>query len=282
MIENDRSWQRTLNVGDDEVRFHDVGTGPPLIMSQAFGPLPGTTAWLTYSRVLSALSAHFRCIVIDHPNFGRSSPKVFHEPFHDVCARNAFAIMDNLGIGAASHLGVSMGATVAIDMALAQPDRVNKLVLGSCHASSGGDPYALSPFPSEGMRLWTENQGGGPDRDAIRRLLRALVFDPEHISEELVQEMYLLRLQEPAHADAMNASTPAPHSNLGDLHKIDVPTLIVHGRHDRLVPVEQALLLTGYLTTAELVILNRCGHWPPFERPDAYLATVLPFLLAPT
>ncbi|MDJ0407799.1 alpha/beta hydrolase [Rhodococcus erythropolis] len=249
-------------------------------MSQAFGPLPGTTAWLTYSRILPTLAKHFRCILIDHPNFGRSSPRVFHEPFHDVCARNAFAVMDELGIEQASHLGVSMGATVAIDMALARPDRVDKLVLGSCHASSGGDPYTLSPFPSEGMRLWFECQTSNPDRRNIHRLLTSMVYDPAIITDDLVEKMFRLRVDEPAHAEAMNASTPTPHSNLADLHRIEAPTLIVHGRHDRLVPIEQALLLTGYIESADLVALNRCGHWAPVERPDAYLAAVLPFLLA--
>lgn len=280
IVDKDSS-SRTLQVGADRIHFHDLGSGPPLVMSQAFGPLPGTTAWLTYRHILPALAEHFRCIVIDHPNFGRSSPRVFHEPFHDLCARNAFAVMDELSIDRASHLGVSMGATVAIDMALARPDRVDKLVLGSCHASSGGDPYTLSPFPSEGMRLWTECQTSSPDRRILHRLLTSLVYDPTLITEELVDEMYKLRVDEPAHTEAMNASTPAPHSNLADLHRIDVPTLIVHGRHDRLVPIEQALLLTGYITEADLVVLNRCGHWPPVERPDAYLAAVLPFLTAP-
>lgn len=271
---------RTLQVGADRIHFHDLGSGPPLMMSQAFGPLPGTTAWLTYSRILPTLAKHFRCILMDHPNFGRSSPRVFHEPFHDVCARNAFAVMDELGIEQASHLGISMGATVAIDMALARPDRVDKLVLGSCHASSGGDPYTLSPFPSEGMRLWLECQTNNPDRRNIHRLLTSMVYDPALITGDLVEKMFRLRVDEPAHAAAMNASTPAPHSNLADLHRIEAPTLIVHGRHDRLVPIEQALLLTGYIASADLVALNRCGHWAPVERPDAYLAAVLPFLLA--
>jgi pimeloyl-ACP methyl ester carboxylesterase len=107
-----------------------------------------------------------------------------------------------------------------------------------------------------------------------------MVYDPAIITDDLVEKMFRLRVDEPAHAEAMNASTPTPHSNLADLHRIEAPTLIVHGRHDRLVPIEQALLLTGYIASADLVALNRCGHWAPVERPDAYLAAVLPFLLA--
>jgi pimeloyl-ACP methyl ester carboxylesterase len=71
-----------------------------------------------------------------------------------------------------------------------------------------------------------------------------------------------------------------PHSNLGSLSGITVPVKIVQGRFDRMVTVEQALMLMGYMPQADLAVLNRCGHWAPYERPEAYVEQVLPFLLA--
>jgi pimeloyl-ACP methyl ester carboxylesterase len=59
-----------------------------------------------------------------------------------------------------------------------------------------------------------------------------------------------------------------------------VPVKVVHGRFDRMVTVEQALMLIGYMPQADLTVLNRCGHWAPYERPEAYIEAVLPFLLA--
>ena len=58
-----------------------------------------------------------------------------------------------------------------------------------------------------------------------------------------------------------------------------MPTLIIHGRFDRMVTVEQALTIMGYLPAcSRLVVLNNCGHWPPFEQPDLYIRYAMDFL----
>ena len=70
-----------------------------------------------------------------------------------------------------------------------------------------------------------------------------------------------------------------PHSNLGELASITAPTMIIHGRYDRMVTVEQGLTVMGYLPNcSRLVVLNNTGHWPPFEQPDVYTRYVLDFL----
>lgn len=269
---------RTLDVDGVRVHYHDVGRGRPLIMQQAFGPLPGTTAWLTYHRVVADLAEHYRCILLDYPNFGRSDPMVFDEPVHDLYARNAFAVMDALGLRSAMVMGASTGGTVALTMALAAPERVEALVIGSCEASTGGDPYLLAPFPSEVHRLFQECQSGPADPDRIRRLLTAIVHDPALVTDEMVTAMYELRVAEPDHARSWARSRNIPHSNLAALTALRVPTLVIHGRHDRMVPLEQALRLLSHLPSADLVVLNDCGHWPPVERPHDYARHALAFL----
>ncbi|WP_218004846.1 alpha/beta fold hydrolase [Actinomadura macra] len=270
---------RTLDVDGARVHYHDVGDGPALIMLQAFGPLPGTTAWLTYHRIVDDLAAAHRCILIDYPNFGRSEPTVFNEPVHDLYARNTFAVMDALGIPSAPVMGVSTGGTVALTMALIAPERVRALVIGSCEASTGGDPYLLAPFPSEVHRLFEDCQSNPPDPDRIRRLLTAIVHDPALVTDELVTAMHDLRVSEPEHALAWSRSRSVPHTNLAALTTLaDVPTLVLHGRHDRMVPLEQALRLLSHLPSADLVVLNECGHWPTVERPNTYVKQALTFL----
>jgi pimeloyl-ACP methyl ester carboxylesterase len=269
---------RTLDVDGDRIHYHDVGDGEPLVIQQAFGPLAGTTAWLTYHKVIAGLSARYRCILLDFPNFGRSSPVLFQEPVHDLYVRNTFAVMDALRIDAARVLGISTGGTVALDMALHSPERVTKVVVGGCNASTGGDPGILAPSPCEVLRLFEENQGEPADRGKIRRLLRALVHDHGLVEEMVIDALYDWRIREPEHAATWARSVSVPHSNLGELHTIGIPALVVHGRHDRMVSLEQALLLSSYLPSADLVVLDNCGHWPPFERPGDFLRFVLPFL----
>ena len=140
----ERSSSHTVEIDGHPVHYHDVGAGPPLVMPQAFGPLPGTTAWLTYHRTLGELAARHRCILVDYPNFGRSGPREFHEPVHDLYVRNTLGILDRLGLDTITALGVSTGGTVAIGLALAAPGRVERLIVGGCTASTGGDPYLLA------------------------------------------------------------------------------------------------------------------------------------------
>jgi hypothetical protein len=138
-----------IETADGPVHYVDLGEGPPLLFISAWGPQPGVTGWLTYRAVRTALARRYRCLVVDLPNFGLTGPVVFHEPAHDVAARAAFAVLDACSLDAVPVIGTSMGATTALDMALAAPDRVRALVIGACHASTGGDPYLLAPFPSE-------------------------------------------------------------------------------------------------------------------------------------
>ena len=67
-------------------------------------------------------------------------------------------------------------------------------------------------------------------------------------------------------------------SNLAALQAVVAPTLVIHGRHDRMVPMEGALQLLSHLPSADLMVLNKCGHWPPFERPWDFARAVRTFL----
>lgn len=277
-LPDEHASSRTLEVDGVRVHYHDVGEGEPLLLLPAYGPLPGTTAWLTYHRVIAEFAGRYRCILPDYPNFGRSSPVVFDEPVHDLYVRQALAILDHLGVDSARVVGTSTGGTVALDLALTAPERVSKLVVGACEASTGGDPYLLAPWPSEVARLSAECQFNPPDRDRIRRLLTALVYDATQIPDALVGAMYDWRVAEPDHAESWAKSRSHPASKLDRLATIGAPTLVVHGRFDRMVPLEAALRLVNYLPAADLIVLNRCGHWPSFERPADYSRSVLGFL----
>ncbi|WP_371750545.1 alpha/beta fold hydrolase [Mycobacteroides sp. LB1] len=265
-------------IDGDTVHYHDVGHGAPVVMNQAFGPLPGTTAWLTYQAILQELAEDYRCILIDYPNFGRSSPLEFHEPVHDLYMRNMMAVVDAVELGSFALLGVSTGGTVALDAAVTYPDRIEKLIIGGCSASTGGDPYLLAPAPTEVGRLFDECVSRPPERDRIERLLRAIVFDSGLITDPLVDAMCAWALREPEHVETWRRSTVVPRSNVAALQSITAPTLLVHGRFDRMVPLEGALMLLGHLPHSDLVILNNCGHWPPFERPRDFVSVVRAFL----
>jgi pimeloyl-ACP methyl ester carboxylesterase len=203
---------------------------------------------------------------------------VFSEPAHDVAARAAFAVLDAVGIDAVPVIGTSMGATTALDMALARPDRVRALVIGACHASTGGDPYLLAPFPSESGIAFQDLLAEPEDRGALRRLLRSLIYDSSLVTSEFVDEVMAFRAAHADHLDAVLQSVSVPHSNVTSLASLTMPVLVIHGRFDRMVPFEQGLMIVSHVPQADIVVLNACGHWPPFERPDDFARHVQTFL----
>lgn len=274
----DTAFQHTLRTPEMDVGYLDRGSGDPLILVQAWGPRPGATAALVYGRVLDRLARDFRCVAVDLPNYGLTGPVEYHEPVHDVSARAVLAVMDHLGISSAPIVGCSMGATTGIDLALAHPARVSALLIGACHASTGGDPYLITPFPSEVSRLHAEADAAPEDADKLRRMLRALWFDPALVTDELVDALQAVRAARSDHWAAERRSVSVPHSNMAALADLRMPVSVVHGRSDRMVPFEQALAIGSYIGHADVRLLARCGHWPPYERPAAFTEAVLSLL----
>lgn len=266
--------RHTISTPEGILHYQEVGSGAPVLLIHSFGPQPGVTAWMIFRNVLLELSKVRRCIALDMPNFGLSGPVLYDEPFHDVVVRSALSLLDHLSLDRVPVVGTSMGATVALDLAIKAPDRVRGLIVGSCHASTGGDPYLLGPFPSEVQRLFDEAQLDPADCAHTRRLLKALVYDESLITESMLEAIQAFRTSHLDHWKAVAQSTSRSHSNLADLSAIDVPMKIIHGRFDRMVPFEQALMLMSYVRHADVTILNQCGHWPAFERPVTFTAIV--------
>src|SRR5205809_4811615 len=73
---------KTVQAGGMTVHYHDIGTGEPVLFLHSYGP--GTTAWVTFHKVVDALSRHFRCILMDLPNFSKTGPIVYKEGVHAV------------------------------------------------------------------------------------------------------------------------------------------------------------------------------------------------------
>ena len=101
-----------------------------------------------------------------------------------------------------------------------------------------------------------------------------MIYDESLVTEDMVCAIQDFRDSNMDHWSAVSHSTSRSHSNVGALSTIDVPMKIIHGRFDRMVPFEQALMLMSYISHADVVLLNKCGHWPAFERPSAFTAIV--------
>ncbi|HMB33423.1 MAG TPA: alpha/beta hydrolase, partial [Methylomirabilota bacterium] len=157
---------KTVEAGGMTVHYHDIGAGEPVLFLHSYGP--GTTAWITFHKTVGVLSQHFRCILMDLPNFSKTGPIVYQEGVHAVQARTAVALLDALGIRRAHFVGNSQGGQSSMVAAITYPDRVDKFVMGGSHIGTGGDRYLMANRPSEGSRA-TREALANPTRENIRR-----------------------------------------------------------------------------------------------------------------
>jgi len=266
---------KTVEAGGMTVHYHDIGTGEPVLFLHSYGP--GTTAWITFHKTVGALSQHFRCILMDLPNFSKTGPIVYREGVHAVQARTAVALLDALGMQRAHFVGNSQGGQSSMVAAITYPRRVNRFVMGGSHIGTGGDRYLMANRPSEGSRA-TREALAHPTRDNIRRYLRVHIDDETLVTDELVDYIHRAHTWSPAFEEARQQSVSVPHDYTPELAGIQAPVLLIHGRYDRMVAFEVSLAILNHVTNSRVVLLNNCGHWPPFEKPEEYTAHVLTFL----
>ena len=276
----EESTSRWIEAGGMRVHYHEVGQGPPLVMLHSVGP-GGVTAWITFYKVLPELAKHFRCIAMDMPNFAKSGPVVYNEPVHNLQARTAAALMDALGIEKAHLLGNSQGGQSAMVFASHYPERVDKLVFGTCHIVTGGDTYLFA-----NTRRGARYPGGTPSfnfgqttPEDLRRALVDFIDNNELIDDDLVNYLYRMATERDDLAEARSKSVSTYYDHVDDMPNITSPSLIIWGRYDRICPVEVGVKIMNHLPQSRLVVINDCGHWVPFEKPEEYLAFVLDFLL---
>jgi pimeloyl-ACP methyl ester carboxylesterase len=149
--------------------------------------------------------------------------------------------------------------------------------MGGSHIGTGGDRYLLANRPSEGSRA-TRQALDDPSRENIRRYLRVHIDDERLVTDELVDYIHHAHTWSPEFMEARRQSVSVPHDYTPALAGIRAPVLLIHGRYDRMVAFEVSIAVLNHVADSRLVLLNNCGHWPPFEKPDEYAAHVLSFL----
>ena len=264
------------------LRYYDTG-GDALPVLFLHGSGPGVTGWRNFRGVLPAFAERFRCLILEFPGFGVSDDAGGHPMMTAQAAVIPF--LDALGIRRVDIVGNSMGGGVGIHTAIEHPDRVRRLV-----TIGGIGTNVFSPGPSEGIRLLQEFTED-PTRQRLVDWLNSMVYDPALVTDELIEERWVLATDPDTLASArrmygkaafaqmmqfMQASAePLPWARM---HKVTVPTLLTWGRDDRVSPLDMALIPMRSIPNAELHVFPNCGHWAMIEAKSAFEATVLSFL----
>ncbi|MBF6416225.1 alpha/beta fold hydrolase [Nocardia cyriacigeorgica] len=284
-MSSDLSYEGTLREVRTEagvLRYHEAGEGAPLLLLHGSGP--GVTGWRNFRGNLGVFAEHFRCLILEFPGFGVSDDFGGHPMVTALEAVGRF--VDALGLDRVDIIGNSMGGGVALNYAIAQPDKVGKLV-----TIGGIGKNIFSPGPGEGIKLlqeFTEN----PTRARLIEWLHSMVYDPALVTEELIEERWT-QATDPETLDsarrmyskaafaamvrAMEASDAPPPWAM--LHKVKAPTLLTWGRDDRVSPLDMALIPMRTIPRAELHVFPNCGHWAMIEQKEAFESAVRAFLL---
>jgi 2-hydroxymuconate-semialdehyde hydrolase len=267
------SISRNLTGMGVDTHFHDAGDGPPLLLLHGSGP--GVSAWSNWRPVYAALSENFRVIAPDQIGFNRTQPDGSVEYGRKLWTDHALALVDELGFERFSVVGNSMGGAIALSLAVARPEAIDRIVAMGTMGIGGEIPAGLA-------EVW----GYDPSPEAMRRLIELFAYDQSIVTDELIRMRYEASA-DPTVRDAFAAMFPEPRQNgLDDLalseeelRSIEHPILLAHGYHDVIVPLRSTSLpLMDVLQDAQLHAFGNSGHWVMIEQARAFTAAVLAFL----
>ena len=243
-------------------------------------------AGLSFRTTLPVLAEQHRVFAPDWPGFGRSDPMPMAWRVEE-CVDFVGEILDALDLKRVSLMGVSMGGAFALGFTLRAPERIDRLVLVDSAGMGNDIPGGLLSFLTMRLPLldelrWTLLVG---NRTLARRILcAALVNGDQVLTEEMLDEIILLARQAGAGAAfrQLQRSEYQWHglrtNYLPQLSEVKIPTLLVHGAEDGIVPVSWAERAHHLMKNSRIEIIPRCGHLPPVENPELFNRIVEDFL----
>ncbi len=250
--------------------YEVAGTGRPLVLIH--GGLVNSGLW---DKQFYAFAEHHRVIRYDVRGYGQSdgptSPFAHHHDLH--------TLLDFLNVKQAAVLGLSMGGAIAIDFALAYPDRTSALIPVAAAISGYHPPDSVrslwSPINEAyergdkdlaldlSLQIWTDGPQRTPDQvdAAVRDHIRAMTaheFARPEIDEQLLQEL------DPPAYDRLNT--------------LQTPTLIITGDADIPHVNDNMAYAAATIPGAQHVVIHNAAHHLPLERPEEFNRAVLEFL----
>jgi len=257
-----------VKVGDIEIYYEIKGSGFPLVMIQGIGC---SLDWWN-PRLIEALSKRFQLVLFDNRGTGRteiSDKKYTVKLFADDTAK----LMEALGISKAYILGISMGGMIAQELVLGYPQKVAKLILCStgaqwCFSQEASRIFAavteLSREKLTEMILAQKIACNFPYDFVRKRPFVVFLFASDFVRKHpnLVERLFSRVAKYPISKESWKRQLNAirEFNSQERLKKIEVPTLILHGRNDVEIPPKNAAILAKAISRAKLVYLEKSAH----------------------
>lgn len=267
---------RSVLAAGRHTNVHDLGSGAPVLLIHGSGP--GVTAWANWRLVMPALADARRVIAPDMAGFGYTERQPGEVYTMDGWVAHAIGVLDALGIERTDLVGNSFGGAIALALAIRHPERVRRLVL----MGSVGVPFEITPALDA---VW----GYQPSLEAMRGLLDLFAFDRSLVNDELARLRYEASIR-PGFQESFGAMFPAPRqrwvdamvSREADIRALPNPTLVIHGRDDKVIPLQTSLTLSSWIPRSQLHVFGQCGHWTQIEHASRFARLVGDFLAEAT
>lgn len=261
----------TATVNGLEMYYEVHGQGEPLVMIMGLG---ATLDWWD-EVIVRRLSRRYRLLLFDNRGAGRTAMPGGDYTIQ-LLAEDTAALMSHAGMEQAHVLGASMGGMIAQELALSHPDRVDKLILV---CTSCGGPEAVPPSP-EVIQLILD-QSGTPEE---RRARQARLLFPEdyinHNKERLVElAERISRYPTSPETFQLQLGAILTFSSYSRLPQIQMPTLVMTGNQDVLIPPQNSEILARRIPNARLVVFPGGGHGFTSQFPEQFCQEVEKFLL---
>jgi haloalkane dehalogenase len=273
-----RQRQRTLELDGVahiplQVAYTDIGEGPPIVL------MHGIPTWsYLYHDVIGRLSRHCRVICPDFLGHGHSDRRDCFD--RSLVAQRAMivALLDALGLGAATLVGHDTGGGVALMMAIDNPDRVDRLVLSNIVVY---DSWPIDDMIMLGNPGWRE-KSTVEIRDFLLAGFKDGISRPERLSREFLDGIVAPYVDEEGkislirNASALNTNHTTA---LVDRHgTVRAPTLLAWGVDDPWQRITDGERLAREIPNANLVRVENASHWVPQDAPEEWSTAVLAFL----
>jgi pimeloyl-ACP methyl ester carboxylesterase len=265
----------TVNVNGINLAYGITGAGRPLVFITGVGY--GKWFW---HKVAPDLAEHFQVITFDNRGAGESDKP--DGPYNvPMMAADTIGLLDALQIKNAYVMGHSLGGYIAQELVVTRPDLIGKLILAS--TNFGGTKVV--PITPAAMKVLTD-RSGDPAELVKRGIAIACAPGFAERQPDVAQELMQYRFTNPvppaqyAAQVAAGAGTMAYTDEIVDarMRAIKVPTLILFGEHDKVVPPGNAELMAQKIAGAQIKIIPNAGHIFPIEDPQATAEALIEFL----
>lgn len=263
---------KSVKTGTYITNYHDEGEGFPVMLIHGSGP--GVSAWANWRLVIPKLSQKRRVLAPDMVGFGYTDRPEGLELNYKTWIKQAVDFLDALGLEQVDLVGNSFGGSMALALAIEYPERIRKIVL---MGAMGVD------FPiTEGLdSVW----GYEPSVENMKEMLNLFVYDKSIATDDLAKMRYEASI-EPGFQESFSSMFPAPRQRWvefmarsdEEISTIEQPTLIVHGREDLVIPLDNSYKLIQLIDDAQLHVFGHCGHWTQIEQTDKFTTLVDNFL----